>query len=223
MWAEYGGRRDKAGRQRTGRGVELAAEEVSRTELQLKEQALRVQEATTTSARSESAARKEGLAFMREQLANAQAREQAGLSQAQRIGRMTIMDRQRGSQAANMVLKHGIDKVSPQIVDTAERYAPGFIAKLSQDRADSLPEVIKDKKSGILDDVDFRQARAGQSKLRADIKVNVVLDEQALADKIVEALKKGFGDVIASVENRQKADEIKRRAGEQVRNNDANR
>ena len=217
-WAWTAGTRNEAGRVQATRDQAKAAVEVSRTEAALREQVLKSQQATEESARRESATRKAILENQKAELANAQARRAAAEGNAQRLGGMHAVERMQGLQAARLIKQHGIANMPRDMIDAARSVAPDYVRKQEENFGEGTEERAALRREGFHLDDGVKAERAREAKAQVEIQTNIVLDESKLADKIVEALKQGFGEVIASVKRRQDADESERKANEQRKN-----
>ncbi len=214
-----GGKEDRAGRHEAGRAVETAARDLEANKLELAERVAKSREKTLSLAQAESAAIKDGIASQRESLAILDAKAQRIQANSRRLGGMSVMDRQRGLMAARMAKKHGWDKVAPEIRGLAETVAPDWANKEKDKFGETTAEHKALKNEGFFGDdkESVKDIRGEQAKAKAEITVNMILDESALADKVFEAFKDGFGRVIADIEAKQKAQESNRKAGEQIK------
>lgn len=211
---------NKAQKITASRTVQAWSQEAVNHEKELKEQEAVTKERANALGMSESGVRKSRIASQKEDLGIHEAKTQRMKGDAQRLGGMSIMDRQRGLMAARMVKQHGIGAVAPEIRSLAEGYAPDWMSKEKEKFGENTAEGKAGRKEGFFDDdkEGIRGREDKESKMRAEVKLNVILDEQALAEKISETLEKSFGKVIAGIERRQAAEEENRKAGEQYKN-----
>jgi hypothetical protein len=103
------------------------------------------------------------------------------------------------------------------VIDAARSVAPDYVRKQEENFGENTPERAALRREGFHIDDGVKAERAREAKAQVEIQTNIVLDERALADNIVAALKEGFGEVIATVKRRQDADESERKANEQRR------
>lgn len=172
----------------------------------------RVQHAATTTAESESAYRRIGIEEQKDKLSILQEKEQRTLSTGERLGRMSRASRQQGLQAALLLKRRGRAGVTDEIFNIASQFDPQLASLEAQKAGINSPEYQKYAEAGGFPDQfkNLQELQAGRAQIgeaKAEITVNVALNEAKLAGEIAKALSvamKGFIDTVnASVKNQK--------------------
>jgi hypothetical protein len=201
--------RNQAGKNAASNEVLKAAQGLKANELEIEKEIARTRETGAAAAQRDSAARKAGIALAQNELAILQAQGQAMRNNNQRLGGMTKMERMQGLHAARLIKEHGIGNVAPQIRDAASRFAPDFMRKEEEKFGENTGEKRAGKAEGFFDaegKMTAKENRAAENKIKAEVAVNIALDEDALASKIAETISATFKKLIESIEVKNKAE-----------------
>lgn len=190
---------DKAGVDAAALQHEQAAAAATQNRFALEEAINRQKGLGVTAAERESAVRKTGIDLAKNELELLKAKEQRLLSQAQQFGAMNPLERAASVQAALRIKQIGLDNVSPEEKALASRGFGSFVAKREQQQG-----AAELKRLGVADmglDVERGEVKEIQrqiGKVQTEVRVNISLDEAALANRIAKVLE-GWRDVFTSM------------------------
>jgi hypothetical protein len=124
-------------------------------------------------------------------------REGRASGTAQHFGGLNVGERMAGLNALKLLSERGIGNLPPELQSMAAQIAPEYVATQREKFGESA---LKNEAMGLLGSDRFReifgndfdnslsQQRADIDKIQADVRVNIQLDEEALAKNIAEAL-----------------------------------
>jgi hypothetical protein len=188
-----------------------AGEEISRRQTQLETERVRQMEAAKRVAESESAIRKANIEIGKQELEIIKSRNERVRSQTTRIGEMDEIEFRNTVQGAKLALQYG-DKAPQQAKDALRRLSPGFAATQDQARgerrlrSDDLKKQFGDQYKELFPDLaasgSLREGLQEQQKLELNLRGQVQLDEEKLADKVAQAFDPVIQGFLKAVEIR---------------------
>lgn len=203
---QNGGPRNKAG---ISDAATRAQEDLLRLQQAQKMEQEKIQkaiEAGKGALEAEKAARQANLDIMRGQLEIEKAKEARMAGLAQKLGSMNQADYQMTKQALQQVKESGIENVPQEIADMAAQAAPEFIAKqrekLGEQRAKETAgenKGIDDSTLGAFENETLAEVRGKVDKIKADVRIQIDLDDQAMAKAAVDQLGPLFAGFLTSI------------------------
>lgn len=165
-------------------------------------------------AQAESQARQRQVELSRAELENLRAREQLATSGARRIGAMTPMEREYALQAAQMVQQFGLEGLPRETRERARGLVPGLIGNLEEQegvrfaRERGLAALSPEFRDvGRLEEL----RRAQVDRVQAEVTVSVQIDEERLAQRIMEIGRDYFRAVQTEARQRFANDQERQR------------
>jgi hypothetical protein len=164
----------------------------------------RVQHSAISTAESESAYRRIGIEEQKDKLSILQEKEQRTLSTGERLGRQSRSQRQQGLQAALLLKQRGRAGVTDEIFNLASQFDPQLASLEAQKAGIQSPEYQKYAEAGGFPDQfkNLQELQAGRAQIgeaKAEITVNVALNEAKLAGEIAKAISATIKPLIDSV------------------------
>jgi hypothetical protein len=229
---ENRGFRDKAGRDRAAGQVELERDRLTR-ELQAREMAVaQAKEKGLAAVQAEAQARAASVGLAKAELAVLEQQESRMRSLAQGVGAMSQGERIAAANALK-AYQDGGGEAPPEIEALIAKIAPDLVRKNQERRGAGF---LENDLSGVLGDGGMKAAfgddfgkgntlkeiMAKVDKAKADIRVTIDLDAQAMANQLATLLKPVLENLAASFRVELKNLEGRIKAGNIVRSNAAN-
>lgn len=229
---ENGGTRIKATRDEVAR-ASLRAEDMLSRENEAREQAIAdAKQKGLAAVQAEAAARAASVNLAKQQLAVLQQQEarMRGLSQA--VGAMSLGERMAALNALKAYKDDG-SEIPQEIEGLVAKIAPDLVRKNQERRGEAFIQkdvagALGAKRFGEVYDGDFtagntlKDVMAKVDKAKADIRVQIDLDTQDVAEKLVKLLGPVIEGLIRKLEVELRSAERRVRAGNVQRNNAAN-
>lgn len=158
-----------------------------------------------TAAQAESAARKAGIAVERERLKILEEQEKQFVGQSVRVAGMTEVQREMGLQAALQIKQRGLGAVTPHMLQQARQFAPQSIQKEMEKFGHTTSQYKHAVEAGIFDEGTIAAKRAETAKTDVNVRMQIALDEDKLAEKIATMMNKNLEHVIKAIEVKYEA------------------
>jgi hypothetical protein len=199
------------------RGAQLANLMVEKNRQRMEEATGDIRAKNLRLVEAENAAKQAGLNLARNELATLQEKEQRVASQAQTLGRMNIVERQMALQAAQQANRGGFQSLLPQQKAMLDRLNPQKFAKMAEAQGEKFAENKQLQDLGWFEKNNGLKAiRKQVDQVNANVRLDIRINEQAVADAVINGLKRVFDEQIADVvqkfKDQQKADAAARQA-----------
>lgn len=181
----------------------------------------RVRDAAVGAANAEAAARRANIAVMQNELQIQEQRLRRTEGAARRIGSMNSIDADLGVGAVRRIREVGMENVSEEERRYARSVAPEWMDAQEMNHGEGRRQFQELR--GMLGD-DFaapgslREQRDQRDRTRAEVNVQMILNEQTLAEQIVTAMERSVAPAIRALEQAVENIRINVRTDQQRRN-----
>lgn len=202
------GRRDKAGGIEAANKLALADRDLGLAEVQRQTELNRQRELGVKYAEAESAVRKGNIEASKAELEVLKQKEDRMAGTAQRLGSMGRGEFELRKEALRQVkAAGGLENVPPELAALAGEIAPEYIAKQREQLGGLRGKEVAKEFRGLDDSTvkDFENAtlkevRAQVDGVKADVRIQIDLDAQQVADDIFKRTRDVFGELIKAIE-----------------------